>query len=353
LPKPWDQQWSIRMQQIVAYESDLLEYGDIFNGSVEIERKVNELCEAAREELAKIDDMGGAVEAVKTSYMKQQLVDSNARRLAAIEAGEQIVVGVNAWTASEKSPLFAQGNEGVVTKVQGSEAGQVEKLRQWRMNRNEERAAAALEGLRKAAQNSENIMPPSIIAAKAGVTTGEWGQVLRDVYGEFRAPTGIGAQSLSEDNSDVEQVRLAVEKLSEKRGRKVKILVGKPGLDGHSNGAEQIAVRARDCGLDVVYDGIRFTPADIVNTAVNEKVDVVGLSILSGSHLSLVSEIIEGMNKAGLEDIPVVVGGIIPPEDAFNLKSKGVAAIYTPKDFQLTEIMGDIVRLVEAGEGLD
>ena len=353
LPKPWDQQWSIRMQQIVAYESDLLEYGDIFNGSVEIERKVNELCQAAREELAHIDDMGGAVEAVNTSYMKQQLVNSNAKRLAAIEAGEQIVVGVNAWTASENSPLFAQGNEGVVTKVQGSEAGQVEKLKQWRANRNEKRVAAALDDLRNAAQNSENIMPPSIVAAKAGVTTGEWGQVLRDVYGEFRAPTGIGAQISSSDNNEVNQVRLAVEKLAQKRGRRLKILVGKPGLDGHSNGAEQIAVRARDCGLDVVYDGIRFTPADIVNSAVDEKVDVVGLSILSGSHLPLVSEIIEGMNKAGLKDIPVVVGGIIPPEDAFNLKSKGVAAIYTPKDFQLTEIMGDIVALVEAGAGLD
>jgi (2R)-ethylmalonyl-CoA mutase len=281
--------------------------------------------------------------------MKQQLVDSNAKRLAAIEAGEQIVVGVNAWTASENSPLFAQGNEGVVTKVQGSEAGQVERLQQWRMSRDEDRVAAALADLRNAAQNSENIMPPSIAAAKAGVTTGEWGQVLRDVYREFRAPTGIGAQVSSSDNNEVNQVRQAVEKLSQKRGRKLKILVGKPGLDGHSNGAEQIAVRARDCGLDVVYDGIRFTPTDIVNSAVEEKVDVVGLSILSGSHLSLVSEIIEGMNKAGLEDIPVVVGGIIPPEDAFNLKSKGVAAIYTPKDFQLTEIMGDIVRLVEAG----
>ncbi len=353
LPKPWDQQWSIRMQQIVAYESDLLEYGDIFNGSVEIERKVNELCEAARTELAHIDEMGGAVEAVKTSYMKQQLVDSNAKRLAAIEAGEQIVVGVNAWTASENSPLFAQGNEGVVTKVQGSEAGQVEKLKQWRAKRNEDRVAAALEDLRNAAQNSENIMPPSIAAAKAGVTTGEWGQVLRDVYGEFRAPTGIGAQISSSDNNEVNQVRQAVEKLSQKRGRRLKILVGKPGLDGHSNGAEQIAVRARDCGLDVIYDGIRFTPADLVKSAVEENVDVVGLSVLSGSHLPLVGEIIEGMSKAGLEDIPVVVGGIIPPEDAFNLKSKGVAAIYTPKDFQLTEIMSDIVALVEARAGLD
>ncbi len=349
LPKPWDQQWSIRMQQIVAYESDLLEFGDIFNGSVEIERKVNELCEAAREELSRIDEMGGAVEAVKTSYMKQQLVDSNAKRLAAIEAGEQIVVGVNAWTASENSPLFAQGNEGVVTKVYGSEAGQVERLKQWRRDRNEDRVESALAELRKAAQNGENIMPPSITAAKAGVTTGEWGQVLRDVYGEFRAPTGIGAQGRSDNNGEVDNVRLAVEKLNRKRGRRLKILVGKPGLDGHSNGAEQIAVCARDCGLDVVYDGIRFTPADLVNSAVEEKVDVVGLSILSGSHLPLVSEIVERMNKAGLEDIPVVVGGIIPPEDAFNLKSKGVAAIYTPKDFQLTDIMGDIVALVGAG----
>ena len=350
LPKPWDQQWSIRMQQIVAYESDLLEFDDIFNGSVEIERKVNELCEAAREELAKIDEIGGAVEAVNTSYMKQQLVDSNAKRLAAIEAGEQIVVGVNAWTASENSPLFAQGNESVVTKVHGSEVGQAEKLKEWRRSRNEDRVAAALEDLRNAAQNGENIMPPSIAAAKAGVTTGEWGQVLREVFGEFRAPTGIGTQICSSDNSEVDKVRLAVEKLSQHRGRRLKILVGKPGLDGHSNGAEQIAVRARDCGFDVVYDGIRFTPADLVDMAEEEKVDVVGLSILSGSHLPLVDEIIERMNKAGLKDIPVIVGGIIPPEDAFNLKSKGVAAVYTPKDFQLMEIMSDIVALVEAKE---
>jgi ethylmalonyl-CoA mutase len=347
LPKPWDQQWSIRMQQIVAYESDLLEFGDIFNGSVEIDRKVDELCTAARAELARIDEMGGAVHAVKTSYMKEQLVRSNAQRLAAIEAGEQIVVGVNAWTASEDSPLFSRGNEGVVTVVQGDETGQVKKLKSWRTCRDAQAVATALEGLRVAAREGGNIMPPSIAAAKAGVTTGEWGQVLREAFGEFRAPTGIGAQIRSEDNGDVEQVRKQVDRLSKGLGRRLKLLVGKPGLDGHSNGAEQIAVRARDCGMDVVYEGIRFTPADIVTSALEQSVDVVGLSILSGSHLSLVREVTEGMKSAGLGDVPVVVGGIIPPEDAFNLKSSGVAAIYTPRDFQLTDIMADIVRLVE------
>ncbi len=347
LPKPWDQQWSIRMQQIVAYESDLLEFGDIFTGSVEIERKVNELCCAARAELARIDDMGGAVDAVKSSYMKEQLVRSNAQRLAAIEAGEQIVVGVNAWTASEDSPLFARGNEGVVTVVHGDETGQVKKLKSWRASRDAQAVSAALEELRVAAREGGNIMPPSIAAAKAGVTTGEWGQVLREVFGEFRAPTGIGAQDRMNDSDEVEQVRIQVDRLSQKLGRRLKLLVGKPGLDGHSNGAEQIAVRARDCGMDVVYEGIRFTPADIVKSAREQAVDVVGLSILSGSHLSLVREVTEGMNAAGLGDVPVVVGGIIPPEDAFNLKSSGVAAVYTPRDFQLTNIMADIVRLVD------
>ena len=348
LPKPWDQQWSIRMQQIVAYESDLLEYGDIFNGSVEIERKVEELCIAAREELERIESMGGAVAAVESSYMKQQLVRSNAQRLARIESGEQVVVGVNAWTHGEDSPLTRQGNESVVTVAHSSEVGQVEQLNAWRASRDQRAVDEALKNLRHAAQAGENIMPPSIVAAKAGVTTGEWGQVLRDVFGEYRAPTGVGAQTTSDGNEDVEQVRVAVEKLSDKLGRRLKLLVGKPGLDGHSNGAEQIAVRARDCGMDVVYEGIRLTPADIVNTALEESVHVVGLSILSGSHVPLVSDIIERMNKAGLEDIPVIVGGIIPAEDAFSLKAKGVAEVYTPKDFQLTDIMSDIVRLVDA-----
>jgi len=347
LPKPWDQQWSIRMQQIVAYESDLLEFGDIFTGSVEIERKVHELCTAARAELARIDDMGGAVDAVKSSYMKEQLVRSNARRLAAIEAGEQVVVGVNAWTTSEDSPLFARGNEGVVTVVHGDESGQVKKLKSWRTSRDAQAVSAALEELRMTAREGGNIMPPSIVAAKAGVTTGEWGQVLREVFGEFRAPTGIGAQDRVTDNDEVKQVRIQVDRLSQKLGRRLKLLVGKPGLDGHSNGAEQIAVRARDCGMDVVYEGIRFTPTEIVKSAREQAVDVVGLSILSGSHLPLVREVTEGMNAAGLGDVPVVVGGIIPPEDAFNLKSSGVAAVYTPRDFQLTNIMADIVRLVE------
>lgn len=348
LPTPWDQQWSIRMQQIVAYESDLLEFGDIFTGSVEIERKVSEMCAATREELKRIDEMGGAIQAVETSYMKQQLVQSNARRLARIEAGEQIVVGVNAWTDSEESPLTTSGEAKVVKVSHEAEIGQIERLNAWRKARDTVAVASALENLKAAAHNGDNIMPPSIVAAKAGVTTGEWGEVLRQVFGEYRAPTGVGAQMSSGGNGDVEQVRKAVGALSDKLGRRLKLLVGKPGLDGHSNGAEQIAVRARDCGMDVVYEGIRLTPAEIVNTALEESVHVVGLSILSGSHLPLVTDIIERMNTAGLGDIPVIVGGIIPPEDADSLKAKGVAAVYTPRDFQLTEIMGDIVRLVDA-----
>ncbi len=348
LPRPWDQQWSIRMQQIVAYESDLLEYGDIFNGSVEIERQVNELCEAARKELKRIDEMGGAVQAVETSYMKQQLVRSNSERLARIEAGKQIVVGVNAWCEGEASPLASQGDDGVVIVSQKAETSQLERLNAWRTQRDAAAVEVALEDLRSAAKEGLNIMPASIAAAKAGVTTGEWGGVLREVFGEYRAPTGVGGQARAGENGEVEQVRVNVEKLSDKLGRRLKLLVGKPGLDGHSNGAEQIAVRARDCGMDVVYEGIRLTPADIVNTALEEGVHVVGLSILSGSHLPLVEDILQRMNAAGIDDIPVVVGGIIPVEDARNLKSQGVAAVYTPKDFQLTDIMGDIVRLVEA-----
>ncbi|PTW63514.1 (R)-ethylmalonyl-CoA mutase [Breoghania corrubedonensis] len=347
LPRPFDQQWSIRMQQIVAYETDLLEYGDIFDGSAEITAKVETLKAEAREELARIDAMGGAVAAVESSYMKQKLVESNSKRLEAIERGEQVVVGVNRWTESEPSPLAGGADGGILTVPEHVEAEAVAALKAWREARDEDAVKRALAELKAAAAENRNIMEPSIAAAKAGVTTGEWGAALREVFGEYRAPTGVG-RAAREDGGDTETVRAAVEAVSRQLGRRLKFLVGKPGLDGHSNGAEQIAVRARDCGMEVVYEGIRLTPAQIVNAALEEGVHVVGLSILSGSHLALVRDVMERMRASGLDDVPVVVGGIIPDEDAKALRAAGVAAVYTPKDFQLTEIMADIVKIVEA-----
>lgn len=345
LPRPWDQQWSLRMQQIMAYETDLLDYGDIFNGSTEIARKVDELKAEARAELAAIDRMGGAVEAI--DYMKRRLVESNSERLRGIETGEQIVVGVNRWTETEPSPLSA--GEGAILIVDSAlEAQQIEKLRAWRASRDQDAVKAALADLESAAREGRNIMEPSIACAKAGVTTGEWGGLLRSIFGEYRAPTGVAQSGRQSEDSELERVRVHVETVSDKLDRRLKFLVGKPGLDGHSNGAEQIAVRARDCGMEVVYEGIRLTPAQIVRAALDESVHVVGLSILSGSHVPLVKEVMERMRAEGLDDVPVVVGGIIPPEDARTLKAMGVAAVYTPKDFQLNDIMADIVKLVES-----
>ncbi|MFO7298383.1 MAG: protein meaA [Pseudomonadota bacterium] len=342
LPRPWDQQWSLRMQQILAYETDLLEYGDIFDGSVEIARKVEELKRDAREELATIEAMGGAVAAI--DYMKRRLVESNAARLARIESGEQIVVGVNRFTETEPSPL-STGEGAVQTVGPEVEAEQIGRLKAWRESRDQAAVARALKELEQAAKEGRNIMEPSIACAKAGVTTGEWGMTLRRIFGEYRAPTGVG-QAVAESAAGLEAVRAQVRAAAEQLGRPIKLLVGKPGLDGHSNGAEQIAVRARDCGMEVVYEGIRLTPSQIVRAALEESVHVVGLSILSGSHVPLVRAVLEGMRREGIGDIPVVVGGIIPPEDAAALKAMGVAAVYTPKDFQLNEIMSDIVRLV-------
>jgi (2R)-ethylmalonyl-CoA mutase len=342
LPRPWDQQWSLRMQQILAYETDLLEYGDIFDGSTEIAAKVAQLKEEAKAELATIEAMGGAVEAI--DYMKRRLVESNTERLRHIETGAQIVVGVNKWTETEASPLSA--GEGAIMIVDPAmEAEQVARLKAWRSERDEKTVKAALAALERAAKDGTNVMEPSIACAKAGVTTGEWGATLRKVFGEYRAPTGV-AQAAQGDDAGLEEVRKEVEATSTKLGRRIKFLVGKPGLDGHSNGAEQIAVRARDCGMEVVYEGIRLTPAQIARAALDEAVHVVGLSILSGSHVPLVREVVERMRKEGLEDVPVVVGGIIPPEDAKTLKAMGVAAVYTPKDFRLNDIMADIVKLV-------
>lgn len=347
LPRPWDQQWSLRMQQIMAYETDLLDYADIFDGSREIDAKVERLKDEARAEMARIEAMGGAVAAIETSYMKRQLVESNSARLAAIEAGDSVVVGVNRWTESEASPLTT-GDGAVLTVPEAVERDAVERLTAWRAARDVAAARAALDDLASAARDGRNVMEPSIACAKAGVTTGEWGACLREVFGEYRAPTGVG-RSARTGADDLAEVRGAVEAVSAKLGRRLKFLVGKPGLDGHSNGAEQIAVRARDCGMEVVYEGIRLTPAEIVNAALEESVHVVGLSILSGSHLALVREVMERLRANGLDDVAVVVGGIIPPEDAQALKAMGVSAVYTPKDFQLNDIMADVVRIVEAG----
>jgi ethylmalonyl-CoA mutase len=345
LPRPWDQQWSLRLQQIVAYETDLLEYGDIFDGSEEIDRKVEQLKEEARAELAKLQSMGGAVAAI--DYMKEALIASNAARVEAIEKGEQVLVGVNAYTETEPSPLSASGTEGIQTVGESVEIEQVAALQAWRRDRDDNAVRQALIDLKAAAAEGRNIMPPSIAAAKAGVTTGEWGGILREVFGEYRAPTGIHAKHAI-DKARLEEVREAVETVSGKLGRTLTFVVGKPGLDGHSNGAEQIAVRATDVGMEVVYDGIRLTPAEIVQQAREAKAHVVGLSILSGSHVSLVREVVQRLREAGMGDVPVVVGGIIPPEDVNILKQCGASAIYTPKDFQLNDIMLGIVKLVDA-----
>ncbi len=350
LPRPWDQQWSLRMQQIVAYESDLLDYGDIFDGSKEIEAKVEALKREARIELDRVLSMGGAIAAIETGYMKKALVESNAERLRAIEAGETKVVGVNAFTASEPSPLASEEGDSILTVPETVEYEQIEKLKAWRAGRDGKAAAAALKDLDSAARENRNVMEPSIACARAGVTTGEWGETLRRVFGEYRAPTGVTLLMRGAATQSIADVRRAVEALSAKLGATPKFLVGKPGLDGHSNGAEQIAVRAADCGFEVSYDGIRLTPEQIVAAALEQKVHVVGLSILSGSHVPLVREVMNRMRNSGLGHVPVVAGGIIPPEDVLVLKQLGVARVYTPKDFDLNRIMTDLVRLIEARE---
>jgi (2R)-ethylmalonyl-CoA mutase len=345
LPRPFDQQWSLRMQQILAYETDLLEYGDIFDGSAEIARKVEELKREARDVLSDIDKLGGAIAAVEMGYMKAQLVESNSNRVEAIERGDQVVIGVNKFTESEPSPL-STGEGSILTVAPEVEAEQIGRLKAWRAARDARAVAAALRELRDVAASGRNIMPASIAAAKVGVTTGEWALVLREAFGEYRAPTGVGRAARNESAAP-DDVRADIDRVSRKLGRRLKFLVGKPGLDGHSNGAEQIAVRARDAGMDVVYQGIRLTPAEIVSTAREERVHVIGLSILSGSHVPLVKDVVARMREAGLSDVPVIVGGIIPPEDAETLKAAGVAAVYTPKDFELNRIMADIVRIVD------
>lgn len=343
LPRPWDQQWSLRMQQILAYETDLLEFDDLFDGNPAVDRKVEELKTGARAELAQIDAMGGAVAAI--DYMKGRLVEANAERIARIESRETVVVGVNRWTEAAPSPLTA-GDGTILQADPGAEADQITRLTAWRAARDAAGVARALDALRQAAATGANIMPASIAAAKAGVTTGEWAAVVRQAFGEYRAPTGV-SRSPSNRTEGLEPIRAAVDLVSAKLGRRLKFLVGKPGLDGHSNGAEQIAARARDCGMDIRYEGIRLTPSEIVAAAADEEAHVVGLSILSGSHMPLIAEVLDRMRAAGLGDVPLVVGGIIPEDDAARLRTLGVAAVYTPKDFELNRIMMDIVGLAD------
>ena len=343
LPRPWDQQWSMRMQQILAYETDLLEYGDLFDGNPVVDAKVEALKDGARAELATLEGMGGAVASIE--YMKCRLVDSNAERLNRIEAGETVVVGVNKWTDGEPSPLQTEDG-GIMTVDPAVEADQIARLNAWRAARDDAEVAAALEGLRKAAREGENIMPASIRAARAGVTTGEWAEEMRKTYGTYRGPTGVSA-SMSNKTEGLDDLRDAVNAVSDQLGRRLKFVVGKPGLDGHSNGAEQIAFRARDCGMDITYDGIRLTPQELVSSAQRDSAHVIGLSILSGSHLPLVKDTLAQLRDAGLENVPVVVGGIIPEDDANMLLDMGVARVYTPKNFELNSIMKDIVELAK------
>jgi (2R)-ethylmalonyl-CoA mutase len=351
LPRPWDQQWSLRIQQILAYETDLLDYPDIFEGSKVMEGLTDELASGASEEMAVVERHGGAVEAVP--YMKAALVESHRERVARIEAGELKVIGQNSFTETEDSPLTTGADRGILTPEPEVERERIDALERWRAERDQGAVHRALEQLAEAARDeSRNMMPATIEAAKAGATTGEWAATLRDVFGDYRAPTGVAAAGSAFDGDLLAGVRRRVDAVSDVLGKRVKMLVGKPGLDGHSNGAEQIAVRARDVGMEVVYQGIRLTPEQIVNSALEEDVDVVGLSILSGSHLQLVPEIVRSLRDEGI-DVPVVVGGIIPAPDAAALREAGVAGVYTPKDFDINRIMGDIVELVAQRNGVE
>ncbi|WP_338549380.1 protein meaA [Roseovarius phycicola] len=343
LPRPWDQQWSMRMQQILAYETDLLEFDDLFDGNPAVDRKVEELKNGARHELETLGSMGGAIGAIE--YMKSRLVDSNADRLGRIEAGETTVVGVNQWTTTEPSPLQTEDG-GIMVVDPAVEAEQIARLNAWRSDRDANAVKEALAELREASQSGANVMPASIKAAKAGVTTGEWAEQMRQTHGQYRGPTGVSG-SPSNKTEGLDDIRDAVNAVSDRLGRRLKFLMGKPGLDGHSNGAEQIAFRARDCGMDISYEGIRLTPEEIVAAAIEDQAHVVGLSILSGSHMPLVEDLLDRMRASGLGDVPLIVGGIIPDEDAQRLLEMGVARVYTPKDFELNTIMMDIVALAE------
>jgi len=351
LPRPWDQQWSLRTQQIMAYETDLLEYADIFNGSTVIQRKVDELLAEAHKELAKIEELGGAVKAVESSYFKQRLVESNARRVRRIETGEQKVIGVNCYQQTEASPLTADLEGAIFRADPKAEQEQVERLRAFRASRNAAEVDTALRALADAVGAGDNVMGASIRCAHAGVTTGEWSDTLRRIFGEYRAPTGVSGQA-SAGSEELVELRARLQALTERIGHTPRFLVGKPGLDGHSNGAEQIAVRARDVGMDVIYQGIRLTVEEIVATAQQEDVDAIGLSILSGSHMALVPAMLDQLATAGMGDVPLIIGGIIPEEDARALVRLGVAGVYTPKNFELSRIMSDIVAMIEQRQAI-
>jgi len=353
LPRPWDQQWSLRLQQVLAFESDLLEYDDIFDGSPVIEAKVNELIEGAKAEMDRVQAMGGAIAAVDSGYMKQALVSAHAARRARIESGEEVIVGVNKFETTEPSPLTADLDAAIMAADPEAEQSAIASVEEWKAQRNETEVAEALARLATDAKTDTNLMPATLAAARAGATTGEWAGTLREVFGEFRAPTGVsGAVGVAEAGAELTAVRERVQATGDELGTRLRLLVGKPGLDGHSNGAEQVAVRARDAGFEVVYQGIRLTPQQIVSAAVAEDVHCVGLSILSGSHMELVPQVVEGLREAGLEDVPVVVGGIVPDADAKALRAAGVAAVYTPKDYDLTGMMSDVVDVIRRAHGL-
>jgi (2R)-ethylmalonyl-CoA mutase len=354
LPRPWDQQWSLRLQQVLAFESDLLEYEDIFDGSPVIEAKVAELVEGAKAEIDRVQAMGGAIAAVESGYMKQALVSAHAARRAAIESGEEKVVGVNIYETTEPSPLTADLDNAIMAADPEAERTALASVEAWKAQRDDAAVADALAQLAADAKTDTNLMEATLRAARAGATTGEWAGTLREVFGEFRAPTGVsGAVGVADAGAELGAVRDRVRETGEELGGRLRLLVGKPGLDGHSNGAEQVAVRARDAGFEVIYQGIRLTPEQIVSAAVAEDVHCVGLSILSGSHMELVPAVLDGLAEAGLDDVPVIVGGIIPDSDARRLTELGVAAVYTPKDFGLTEIMGGIVDVIRKARGLD
>ncbi|MCH1868854.1 protein meaA [Nocardioides sp. CFH 31398] len=358
LPRPWDQQWSLRLQQVLAFESDLLEYDDIFDGSHVIEAKVAELVASAKEEMDRVQAMGGAIAAVESGFMKQALVSAHAARRARIESGDEKIVGVNVYTSTEPSPLTADLDGAIQTADPEAEAAAKRSVEEWKAQRDQAAVDAALERLAADAKTDANLMHATLAAVRAGATTGEWAGTLREVFGEFRAPTGVSgavgvAASVGEAGEQLRAVREKVRATGEEIGGRLRLLVGKPGLDGHSNGAEQVAVRARDAGFEVVYQGIRLTPDQIVRAAVDEDVHCVGLSILSGSHMELVPAVVDGLAAAGLADVPVIVGGIIPDADGRRLKEAGVAAVYTPKDYGLTEIMSSIVDVIRSAEGLE
>jgi (2R)-ethylmalonyl-CoA mutase len=352
LPRPWDQQWALRMQQVLAFETDLLEYEDIFDGSRVVESKVDEIVAGAREEISRVREVGGAVAAVESGYMKSQLVSSLADYRRAVESGERVMVGVNKFETTEPSPLQAEGAKAIETVDPAVEKQAVTALEEWRQQRDTAAAETALDKLRETAKTTENLFEATLACARAGVTTGEWAGALREVFGEYRAPTGVSAASVSGEAGELSRVRDRVKATSGELGERLRILVGKPGLDGHSNGAEQVAVRARDVGFEVIYQGIRLTPEQIVAAAVQEGVHVVGLSVLSGSHLEVVPQVVDGLRAAGAGDIPVIVGGIIPADDAKLLADRGIARVFTPKDYELTDIMDEIVTLVRETHGL-